>query len=128
MRTATSHGFADERPFTSASTAAGRQTMTRERGMSGHPSFSRRGFLAGSLSASALLGTGDRGFAQATSDWQAGAPAEWTRVLEAARKEGQVTVAGFPLLAEKMSAAFKRDTGIQLNFLGGNTGDQSARL
>jgi len=96
--------------------------------MSGNPSFSRRGFLAGSLSAGALLGTGDRGLAQANLDWQAGAPAELSRVLEVARTEGQVTVAGFPLLAEKMSAAFKRDTGIQLNFLGGNTGDQSARL
>src|ERR1044071_5886102 len=89
---------------------------------------SRRGFLAGSLSAGALLGAGDRAFAQATADWQAGAPAEWSRVLVAARSEGQVTVAGVPRFAEKISAAFKRDTGIQLNFLGGNTGDQSARL
>ncbi len=27
-----------------------------------------------------------------------------------------------------MSAAFKRDTGIQLNFLNGNTSEQSARM
>ena len=62
------------------------------------------------------------------ADWQDGASSEWERVLAAARAEGQVTVAGFPLLQEKMSAAFKRDTGIQLNFLSSNTAEQSARL
>jgi ABC-type Fe3+ transport system substrate-binding protein len=96
--------------------------------MSQASSISRRGFLAGT--AAAVLGTGSRGLAQGNgnSDWQAGAPPEWDRVLAAARSEGQVTVAAFPLLSEKMGAAFKRDTGIQLNFLGGNTAEQSARL
>ena len=48
--------------------------------------------------------------------------------MAAAQAEGQVTVAAFPALAEKMSAAFKRDTGIQLNFLSGGTSEQSARM
>jgi ABC-type Fe3+ transport system substrate-binding protein len=75
-----------------------------------------------------VLDAGSRGLAQGSANWQAGAPPEWDRVVAAARSEGQVTVAAFPLLSEKMSAAFKRDTGIQLNFLGGNTAEQSARL
>jgi ABC-type Fe3+ transport system substrate-binding protein len=87
--------------------------------------FSRRAFLTG-LSATTLL-TIDSPRA-ASAAWQDGAPPEWTRVLAAARAEGQVTVAAFPLLAEKMSAAFQRDTGIQLNFLSSNTAEQSARL
>ncbi len=62
------------------------------------------------------------------ADWQAGAPAEWGRTLKAAQAEGQVTIAAFALLAEKMGAAFKRDTGIQANFLGGKTAEQQARF
>ena len=90
--------------------------------------FSRRDLLAGSLATGAVLGAGTRGFAQANADWQDGAPPEWNRVLAAARSEGQVNVAGFPTLAGKMSAAFKRDTGIQLNFVSGSTSAQSVRL
>jgi ABC-type Fe3+ transport system substrate-binding protein len=88
--------------------------------------LSRRALLAG-LSASALL-TRAAGSPAAETGWQDGAPPEWDRVLTAAKAEGQVTVAGFPLLEEKMSAAFQRDTGIQLNFLSSNTAEQSARL
>jgi len=88
--------------------------------------LSRRALLAG-LSASALL-TRTAGSPAAETGWQDGAPPEWDRVLTAANAEGQVTVAGFPLLEEKMSAAFQRDTGIQLNFLSSNTAEQSARL
>ena len=89
-------------------------------------SFSRRSLLAGAGAAALLSATGNTQAADA--GWQDGAQAEWERVLSAARAEGQVTVAGFPLLQEKMSAAFKRDTGIQLNFLSSNTAEQSARL
>ena len=85
--------------------------------------FSRRTFLYG-LGATGLLAPAGR----AADGWQDGAPAEWERVMAAARAEGQVTVAAFPLLEEKMSAAFKRDTSIQLNFLGSNTAEQSSRL
>jgi ABC-type Fe3+ transport system substrate-binding protein len=87
--------------------------------------FSRRALLVG-LGGSALTAT--IGGAATAAGWQDGAPAEWERILSAARAEGQVTVAGFPLLQEKMSAAFERDTGIHLNFLSSNTAEQSARL
>jgi ABC-type Fe3+ transport system substrate-binding protein len=86
---------------------------------------SRRTFLAG-LGATALLAPASPGMAD--TGWLDGASPEWERVMSAALAEGQVTVAAFPALEEKMSAAFKRDTGIQLNFLSSNTAEQSARL
>jgi ABC-type Fe3+ transport system substrate-binding protein len=89
--------------------------------------FSRRTFLAGLGAASIAARAPDAGAAD-EAGWQDGAPPEWQRVLTAARAEGQVTVAAFPALSEKMSAAFQRDTGIQLNFLGGGTSEQSARF
>jgi ABC-type Fe3+ transport system substrate-binding protein len=88
--------------------------------------FSRR-LLLGGLGATALCAR-PQGLQAAEADWQEGASAEWGRVLAAARAEGQVTVAGFPQLADRMSAAFKRDTGITMNFLASNTAEQSARL
>src|SRR5215472_12993603 len=88
--------------------------------------FSRQILLAG-LAITTLLGPA--GTSQAAgAEWQDGAPAEWARVMTAAQTEGEVTVAAFPALEEKMSAAFKRDTGIRLNFLSSNTAEQSARL
>lgn len=87
---------------------------------------SRRTFVAGAT-ATALLKQLHQANA-ADASWQDGAPPEWQRVLSAARAEGQVTVAAFPMLEEKMSAAFKRDTGIEMNFLSSNTAEQSARL
>jgi ABC-type Fe3+ transport system substrate-binding protein len=96
--------------------------------MSQASSISRRDFIAGAVVAGAAFGAGSRSVAHSGVDWQDGAPPEWAHVLEAARSEGQVNVAGFPTLAGKMSAAFKRDTGIQLNFLGGNTAEQSVRF
>jgi len=90
--------------------------------------FSRRTFLTG-LSATALLASGSNSFAaDPPTDWQAGAPPEWNKIFKAAQAEGQATVAAFPALADKMSTAFKRDTGIQLNFLTSGTSEQSARL
>lgn len=89
---------------------------------------SRRDLLVGSLAAGVMLGSQHRSLAQERADWQAGAPPEWSRILAAARREGEVNIAAFPALADKMSAAFRRDTGIQLNFIGGNTAEQSARL
>src|SRR5215467_551126 len=98
---------------------------TRLRGMKMEKAFSRRALLVG-LGGSALTVT--IGGSATAAGWQDGASAEWERVLAAARAEGSVTVAGFPLLEEKMSAAFKRDTGIAMNFLASNTAEQSARL
>src|SRR5262249_10655294 len=88
--------------------------------------FSRRALLAG-VGATAVAARSTTLHA-ADADWQAGASEEWRRVLAAARTEGSITVAGFPQLEEKMSAAFKRDTGITMNFLSSNTAEQSARL
>jgi ABC-type Fe3+ transport system substrate-binding protein len=88
----------------------------------------RRDVLTGLSAVAAELAIGPAAFAQTAADWQADAPDEWKRTLAAARAEGTITVAGFPALQEKMSAAFQRDTGIQLNFLVGNTAEQSARL
>jgi ABC-type Fe3+ transport system substrate-binding protein len=90
--------------------------------------ISRRDLIVGSLAAGAMFGSQHRSLAQASADWQAGAPPEWFDILAAARREGQVNIAAFPALSAKMSAAFKRDTGIQINFIGGNTAEQSARL
>ena len=68
-------------------------------------SFSRRSLLAGAGAATLLSATGNTQAADA--GWQDGAPAEWERVLAAARAEGQVTVAGFPLLQEKIKHYWK---------------------
>jgi ABC-type Fe3+ transport system substrate-binding protein len=47
-------------------------------------------------------------------------PAEWTRLLEAGRREGKVVVIGppFPNLREAYTQEFPKDTGIQLEYLG----------
>lgn len=96
--------------------------------MAVNPSITRRGFLGSSASVGALLASRTGAVAQDTTDWQAGAPEKWSKIVAAAKSEGQVTVAAFPLLAEKMTAAFERDSGLRLNFLSGNTANQSARL
>ncbi len=64
----------------------------------------------------------------AQTDWQAGAGADWAKVMAAAKKEGKVVVAGHSALARPFSDDFKRDTGIELEFLGGNTRELTARL
>lgn len=101
--------------------------------------LSRRTLLHG-LGSAAVLAAYPGGHALAASDqvggiqlaansgWLDGASQEWERVMKAARAEGQVTVAGFPALGEKMSAAFLRDTGIKLSFLGGRSREQAARF
>ena len=68
------------------------------------------------------------GGAVAQSDWEAGGGDKWQQVLAAAKKEGKVVVAGQPALAESLPKAFKRDTGIDLEFMAGNTRDLSARF
>jgi ABC-type Fe3+ transport system substrate-binding protein len=92
--------------------------------------ISRRTFVGGLGAAAFLtasLGRGGTPFA-AAPDWQDGAPPEWERILKAGQAEGRVTVGGFPALARPMSAAFKRDTGIDLNFFGGSSSEQSTRF
>ncbi len=64
----------------------------------------------------------------AAGDWQAGAPADWQRLLAAAKQEGKVVVSGHPALARPLSKAFTRDTGIRLEYLGGELNELSTRL
>jgi ABC-type Fe3+ transport system substrate-binding protein len=64
----------------------------------------------------------------AAADWQAGAGPEWADVLVAAKREGKVVVIGHPVLARPFTEEFKRDTGIELEFLGSNPREISARV
>lgn len=98
--------------------------------------FTRRRVLNG-LGSSAVLAAatgaasvaaGRASHAAASADWQAGASDDWRRILAEGRKEGQVTVAGFPALARTMPPAFKRDTGIELKFFGGRPSALSSRF
>jgi ABC-type Fe3+ transport system substrate-binding protein len=61
---------------------------------------------------------------------QADAPRSWDDVLAAARKEGKVVVLGpaSTELRQAMPAAFKARYGITMEYLGGRTGDQIAKL
>ncbi len=90
-----------------------------------HPKMSIR--LAVTLLAvgGALLVGGD---ALAADDWQANAGDDWKRVLAAARREGKVVVAGHPALAAPLTKDFERDTGITVEYLGGNANDLYARM
>ena len=76
----------------------------------------------------ALISTVGSGISAQTADWQKGAPASWMQVLERARSEGKVIVGGPEALAKPMTEAFKRDTGVNLEYLGGSSRDLSARL
>ncbi|HEY4134672.1 MAG TPA: extracellular solute-binding protein [Alphaproteobacteria bacterium] len=80
-----------------------------------------RAFAAGAL----LLAVCLPAFA---ADWQDGAGPEWEKVLQAARQEGKVVVGGRADLGKPMSDAFKRDTGLTLDFLGGESRDISGRF
>jgi iron(III) transport system substrate-binding protein len=53
------------------------------------------------------------------ADWQAGAGADWQKVMAAAKKEGSVAVIGPPQVASALTKAFQRDTGIDLKYLAG---------
>lgn len=68
------------------------------------------------------------GAASAQADWQAGGGDAWSKLMAAARKEGKVVLAAPNALARPMVENFKRDTGLTLEFLGGDTRDQSARF
>jgi iron(III) transport system substrate-binding protein len=62
------------------------------------------------------------------ADWQAGAGPEWQKTLAAAKQEGTVAVAGPPQLATALSEGFKRDTGIEMQYLGGPARANESRL
>ncbi len=62
------------------------------------------------------------------SGWDEGAPAEWQDILTKGQEEGSVVVAGFPYLADPMGEGFEADTGIKLEFIGGDGSANSARF
>lgn len=64
----------------------------------------------------------------AGSGWDEGAGEDWEQLLADARDEGTVVVGGPAFLAEPMVAAFERDTGIGLEWLGATGSELSARL
>jgi ABC-type Fe3+ transport system substrate-binding protein len=76
----------------------------------------------------AVLALATGGAAASAEDWQAGAGPEWAKVLTAAKAEGKVTVAGHSALGDPFAAAFKRDTGITLEWLGGSPNELTQRL
>jgi iron(III) transport system substrate-binding protein len=80
--------------------------------------------LVAALLAGACLFTGQA----RADDWQAGAGPEWQKLLAAGQKEGSLAVAGRGEMAQPMTEAFKRDTGIKLDFLGGEGREQFTRL
>ncbi|HEY4134392.1 MAG TPA: extracellular solute-binding protein [Alphaproteobacteria bacterium] len=61
-------------------------------------------------------------------DWQAGAGEDWKKVMEAARKEGKVVVGGRAALGQPLIDAFKRDTGLNIDFLSGEGRDITSRI
>jgi ABC-type Fe3+ transport system substrate-binding protein len=69
------------------------------------------------------------GFAHAAdADWQAGAGPEWAKIMAAAKQEGKVVVSGPPQAARALPEAFTRDTGIQLDYLSGNSAELTNRM
>ena len=64
----------------------------------------------------------------AAADWQQGAPPSWAQTLAEAKLEGKVTVAGPEALARPFAEEFRRDTGIELEFLGGSPRELTARV
>ena len=64
----------------------------------------------------------------APADWQTGGGEAWDTVLAAAREEGTVAIGGPAFLAEAMSGAFQRDTGITLEWIGASGSELSARM
>jgi ABC-type Fe3+ transport system substrate-binding protein len=88
--------------------------------------FARMGRSA--LAAALLLYSCLASQTQPAGDWQAGAGEDWNRILAAARREGTVSAIGAPPLATPFAEAFKRDTGIELQYIGANPADIQARI
>ena len=83
--------------------------------------MTRRVFTAGALASLAASPAYAAG-------WDDGGGERWTKVLEAARKEGNVVVLGRPDLGKPFAEDFRRDTGLGLDFLGGQTRELQARF
>ncbi len=66
--------------------------------------------------------------ARAADDWQTGAGPEWADLMAKAKVEGKVVVAMGAPIGGALGSAFKRDTGLDLEFLGGSPSAISARV
>ena len=77
--------------------------------------------LAGAIALSAASSA-------SAADWQGGAGPEWQKIFEAAKQEGALVVAGPPQLSTNIAAAYQRDTGLNIQFLGGEARTTSSRL
>src|SRR5579862_5580954 len=64
----------------------------------------------------------------AAEDWLAGAGPEWQRTLDGAKKEGHVAVVGPPELAVAVADGFLKDTGVEVDYLGGVAAVNAARV
>jgi iron(III) transport system substrate-binding protein len=108
--------------------------------------ISRRALLRGTLAAAvgpALLGCQAASEARTPPDAAAGAgasapappagsppAAQWDELVQAARREGSLVLAGppTPAVRTEVPAAFKRQYGIEIEYLGGRTSDLWPRL
>jgi ABC-type Fe3+ transport system substrate-binding protein len=88
--------------------------------------LSRR-LLLGATAGAALLNYVPA-WAQQPADWQAGAPPQWAKILADAQKEGHVAIVGPSELAVPIADGFKKDTGIQVDFLGGVASVNASRV
>ncbi len=61
-------------------------------------------------------------------DWQAGAGADWAKVLAAGQSEGTVVVGAPGIAGQAMIDPFKRDTGITLELFGGTPNAITSRV
>ena len=80
------------------------------------------GALAGAVASATLAGS------TLAAGWDDGGGEAWQKVLEAARKEGPVVVLGRPDLGKPFAEGFKRDTGLSMDFLGGQTRELQSRF
>lgn len=60
--------------------------------------------------------------------WDDSGGEAWQKVLEAAKKEGPVVVLGRPDLGKPFAEGFKRDTGLSMEYLGGQTRELQSRF
>lgn len=70
---------------------------------------------AAALIAALLLGA--PAASRADEDWQAGGGTAWANLLAAARQEGKLVLAGTIKSGAPLQAGFKRDTGIDVDYL-----------
>ena len=80
--------------------------------------------IGAAMTAAAALFAG----AALAAGWDDGAGEDWKKVLEAAKKEGNVVILGRADLGRPFAEGFKRDTGLGLDFQGGQTRELQARF